>query len=337
MIHFETPQGFFLLASIPIFYILRRLGIFSRIQFPLTISDWGGKTFTYRDSFSRIASFTAHLLAVAGFCALVTALANPVIRHQEKIFTSRGTDILFVLDTSPSMAARDILLTGGQTRRLDAAKIGIKTLVSSENGASWGLVAMASEAACIVPPTDDTELFLKRLDDLDIGEFGEGSAIGIGLATAIYHLSTSAAPKKCIVLITDGENNAGQLHPETAAKLASENKITIYTFGIGTKGTVPIEYTDKKTGKTHSGFYESEFNTSSLEEIAELAGGSYFGIESTAALSDSLSQIAQKEDSMQTFHYRTSDKACYANFLLLSLIFFFAAWLIKRLLLSEIL
>lgn len=337
MVHFETPQAFFLLIAIPLFYILRKSGIFSRIYFPLTISDWGGKTFTYKDTFSRAASFFAHLLVITAFISLITALANPVLRHQEKIYTSRGTDILFVLDTSPSMAAHDISLATGQVTRIEAAKIGIKTLVSSENGASYGLVAMASEAACIVPPTRDIELFLRRLEDLSVGEFGEGSAIGIGLGTAIYHLSTSVAPKKCIVLITDGENNAGQLHPETAANLAAENKIALYTFGIGTKGTVPIEYTDKKTGKIHSGFYESDFNTASLEEIARLAGGAYFGIESTSALSDALSQIAQKEDSMQTFHYRTNDTACYANFLIFALVLFFVAWIIKRLLLSEIL
>lgn len=337
MVHFETPQAFFLLAAIPLFYVFRKIGIFTRIYFPLTLSDWGGKTFTYKDSFSKIASFIAHLLVIAGFFALITALSNPVLRQQEKIYTSRGTDILFVLDTSPSMAAHDIALATGQVTRIEAAKTGIKTLVSSESGASYGLVAMASDAACIVPPTNDTKLFLRRLDDLGVGEFGEGSAIGVGLGTAIYHLSTSVAPKKCIVLITDGENNAGQLHPETAANLASENGITLYTFGIGTKGTVPIEYTDKKTGKIHSGFYESDFNSASLEEIARLAGGTYFGIESTAALAEQLSQIAQKEDSMQTFHYRTNDTECYANFLALTLIFFFTAWVIKRLFLSEIL
>ena len=337
MILFENPQAFFFLFSIPLLYILRHLGIFSRISFPLTISDWDGKTFVYKDNFTKIASIVTHFLANAAYVSLVLALANPIIRHQEKIYTSRGTDILFVLDISPSMAARDISLSSGQLTRLEAAKLGIRTLATAEKGASYGLVAMASEAACIVPPTNDIEAFLKRLDSLNVGEFGEGSAIGMGLSTAVYHLSSSSAPKKCIVLITDGENNAGSLHPETAATIAGENGITVYTFGIGTKGTVPIEYIDLKSGRIHSGFYESDFDTAPLEEIARIAGGSYFGIESTTSLSEALSLVSQKEDSVQTFHYRSNDTDCYSNFLFLSLILFFASWLIKRLFLSEVL
>lgn len=337
MIQFENPHAFFFLLALPALYILRHLGIFSQISFPLTISDWGGKTFTYKNSVARIGDFFSQAFAVLGFIALVTSLANPIIRHQEKIYTSRGTDILFVLDTSPSMAARDISLANEQVTRLEAAKIGIKTLTSTEKGACYGLVAMASEAACIVPPTNDIDLFLKRLSALNVGEFGEGSAIGIGLSTAIYHLSGSNAPKKCIVLITDGENNAGSIHPETAATLAAENGITLYTFGIGTKGSVPIEYVDPKNGKIHSGFYESDFDPAPLEEISLLANGKYFGIESTASLSSALSEISRREDSVQSFHYKFSDNNCYEFFLFLTVILFFSAWFLRRVILSEVL
>ena len=128
MIQFENPHAFFFLLALPALYIFRHLGIFSRISFPLTISDWGGKTFSYKNNFARIGEFFSQAFAVLGFIALVTSLANPIIRHQEKIYTSRGTDILFVLDTSPSMAARDISLANEQVTRLEAAKIGIKRL-----------------------------------------------------------------------------------------------------------------------------------------------------------------------------------------------------------------
>lgn len=337
MIHFENPQAFLFLFAIPLLFLLRKLGLFSKISFPLTISDWGGKTFSYKETIASITSVFSQILFGSAYILLVVALANPVIRHQEKIYTSRGTDILFVLDTSPSMAARDIALVGKQITRLDAAKIGIKTLAFSENGANYGLVAMASEAACIVPPTNDLAFFEKRLDALSVGEFGDGSAIGIGLSTAIYHLEASKAPKKCIVLITDGENNAGSVHPETAAELARESGITLYTFGIGTKGTVPIEYIEPKSGKIHSGFYESDFDSTPLETIALQAGGSYFGIESTAALSSALDKIAQSESTVQTFHYRTSDKSCYSTFLFFSALLFAAVWIIRRIFLSEVL
>lgn len=337
MIQFEHPMAFILILAVPVLYILRRLGIFSKTAFPLTISDWGGKSFTYKDTFLRFVAGLSTLLAVLTYLALVTAIANPIIRHQEKIYTSRGTDILFVLDTSPSMAARDISLVNGVATRLEAAKTGIKTLVSNEKGANYGLVAMASEAACIVPPTNDLDFFEKRLDALEVGEFGEGSAIGIGLTTAVYHLVSSKAPRKCIVLITDGENNAGSVNPETAAMLALENGISLYTFGIGTKGSVPIEYIDPKSGKIHSGFYESDFDTEPLENLASLAGGKYFGIESTATLSESLAEISRREDSVQTFYYRSSDQNCYTFFLYVAAILFGASLFFRRIVLSEVL
>lgn len=337
MIQFSHPQAFFFLLAIPALYILRRLGIFSRVAFPLTISDWGGKSFVYKNPVSRAASLFSELLAVLAFASLVVALANPIVRHQEKIYTSRGTDILFVLDTSPSMAARDILLVSGQITRLEAAKLGIRTLASSARGAQYGLLAMASEAACIVPPTNDLDFFEKRLGSVSAGEFGEGTALGIGLATAVYHLASSNAPKKCIILITDGENNAGSINPETAAQLASENEITLYIFGIGTNGSVPIEYVDPQSGKIRSGFYESDFDTAPLERLALLAGGAYFGIESTAALSDALSEISRREESVQSFRYQNSDTDCYATFLFLSALIFGAAWIIRRIFLSEVL
>ena len=337
MLHFENPFAFIFLLVLPIFYALKKTGLFRRHSFSLTISDWGGKTFVYEDKIRKILSVFANFLLISGFIFLTISFSNPVIRHQEKIFTSRGSDILFVLDTSPSMASRDIALVNGSTTRIEASRQGIKSLISSENGSSFGLVAMASEAALIVPPTKDKNFFLNRLDALSVGEFGEGSAIGIGLTTAIYHLVSSAAPKKCIVLITDGENNAGEIHIETAANLANEKGITIYALGIGTKGSVPIEYIDKKSGKIRSGFYESDFNAEPLQKIAGIANGKYFGIENLNELSSSLSEISQNEEETQSFYYRSRDTECYGFFLAIAMLLFFTAFALKRIILSELL
>ncbi|MBQ9206744.1 MAG: VWA domain-containing protein [Treponema sp.] len=337
MIQFEAPFFLSFALLLPVLYILRRLGLLSQIAFPLTISDWGGASFEYKNPVATLSSVIAKIFSALSFLFLVVALANPIIRQQEKIFTSRGTDILFVLDTSPSMAAKDISLVNGTATRFEAAKTGIRTLIAKERGASYGIVAMASESACIVPPTTDLEFFLRQLDSLEIGTLGEGTALGTGLTTAIYHLESSKAPKKCIILITDGENNAGSIHPETAATFASERGISLYTFGIGTSGSVPIEYIDKKSGKIRSGFYESSFDTSTLENLAVIAGGRYFGIDTLSSLSASLSEISKQEEVIQTFRYRSSDKNCYPYFLILSLILFAGSWIIRRILLLEVL
>lgn len=336
MIVFQNPVAFVLVLLIPALYILRKTGIFSRISFPLTLSDWNGKTFVWKGRVLRTAAFISDFLAILVFLAIVCAFADPVIHHHEKIYISKGTDILFVLDTSPSMAAQDITFVNNRMNRLEAAKIGINTLVENADGISFGLVVMASEAAVVVPPTDDREFFNKSLESVQIGTLGDGTAIGIGLSTAVCHLVSSSAPKKCIVLITDGENNAGTVHPETAAKIAAENGINLYTFGIGTKGSFHIEYVDPETGKVKSGSYESDFDPEPLINLAELAGGRYFGIDSTAQLSEALASVSKREGSVQAFRTKTIDYYCYDKFLLAAGILFLAAWIIRRLLLSEV-
>ncbi len=333
MLAFENPAAFFFIIPLILLLILRKLKIFRKVSFPLTLSDWEGQSFKWNGGFRSFWSVICIILSYIAFLLVIVAFAEPVVHHQEKIYTSKGADILFVLDTSPSMAAKDI--AGGT--RLDAARLGIHTLVKANPGASFALVAMASEAAVIVPPTMDHELFLRRLNSLVIGGMGEGSAIGIGLSSAVYHLISSSAPKKCIVLITDGENNAGSVHPETAALLASENNITLYTFGIGTQGAVPIEYVDPLTGELHSGYYDSEFDSQPLEELARVAGGRYFGIESTAALSEALTTIGRRENVVQTFHLRTVDTRYYHKLLFLAGCLYLFAWIFRRLFLAEIL
>ncbi|MBP5447241.1 MAG: VWA domain-containing protein, partial [Treponema sp.] len=178
------------------------MGLLQQISFPLTFADWGGYVFSWDNKLLNFTSALSTSLVFAAFVMIVFAFADPVISEQERVYTTRGSDIIFVLDTSPSMAARDI---GGGTR-IDAAKQAAHSLVQKNSGASYGLVAMGNEAAIVVPPTSDLDYFESRLSSLTLGEMGEGTALGTGLSSAIYHLSTSMAPRKSIVLITDGEN-----------------------------------------------------------------------------------------------------------------------------------
>ena len=287
---FQNPAAFLMLLLIPALYIFRKTGIFTRFSFIVTFSDWNGKAFEWNKPVRNISSVLSKVAALTAFVFVVIAFSQPVLYKQERVYTSRGTDVVFVIDVSPSMAAKDI----GGLRRLDAAKNAILEIVEMNSGATFGAVAMAQESAIVIPPTIDRKVFSERLNSLAIGQLGNGTALGTGLSTAVFHLSGSQAPKKCIVLVTDGENNAGSIHPETAAELAKRNNITVYILGVGTSGSVPIEYIDPKTGQVHSGYYESEFDTSGLESIAQSAGGRYFGIESTAQLSQSLSLISQR-------------------------------------------
>lgn len=329
---FLHPEALFLLLLIPGLYLLRRTGVFKQPAFPLILSDWGGDSFSWKQPLLRCASVLSSGLFTVGFLCLVVALGDPVFIKQERVYTSRGTDILFVIDTSPSMMARDI---AGMSR-LEAAKQAVHLLVPDADGSGFGLVALASEAALTVPPTTDRDAFFSQLDGLTPGTLGDGTALGAGLTTAAYHLAASAAPKKCIVLITDGENNAGAVHPATAARLAAENGITIYVLGIGTSGSVPIEYVDPVSGKVYTGYLDSHFDTSGLEEIAEIGGGQYFGVETAADLSAALSVAASREQTVQTFYMKSTKESCYDTILLVGVICFAAAWIFRRLYLGEL-
>lgn len=331
MTNFENPAAFFLLLLIPALFILRHLKIFNRITFPAVLADWEGRHFEWKGRPQKFLSLLASIFFTAGFLISVAALAAPVLSNQEKVYTSLGTDIIFVLDTSPSMSAMDV--DGGQ--RIDAAKNAIYMLSSRNDGSRYGLVGLGSNAAVLVPPTSDMTFFSERLAQVADGSFGNGSAIGDGLSTAVCHLVSSSAQKKCIVLLTDGENNAGEIHPETAAQLAADNDITIYVVGIGSKGKVPIEYTDPVTRLRYSGSFDSNFNPASLKKIADIAGGRYFEALTLNELSEILNTVSKTEAVSQTYTYRTVNHLYYQRFISIAIILFLLAWFIRRILLKE--
>ncbi len=330
---FENPEAFVLFAFIPLLYIARRTGFFSRIRFPLTLGDWQGFSFRWSAPFFTAARLLAGLCFLCAFCLVVAAFANPVMSRQEKIYTSKGVEILFVLDTSPSMAAQDM---GGSTR-LAAAKQVIRRFAGENDGAGFALVAVASDAGLLVPPTVDHKTFLDRLDSLAVGEMGDGTAIGLGLAVAAYHMSASDAPKRAVVLLTDGENNSGSVNPSTAARLLADEDISFYIVGMGSRGTVPIEYVEPSTGKVYSGYLDSSFDENALKKLAADGNGLYFYAENSRALSSALSDIKNREAVVQSFYYKPVNESFEAPFLLSAAILFAVSWMLRRLVMGELL
>ncbi len=330
---FENPAAFFWLLVVPLYYFLRYVKVFRPITFPLTLCDWHGKPFNWNSGAHKFFSVLASVLGSSGFICLVIAYANPVVHHQEKVYSSRGSDILYVLDTSPSMMAQDM---DGLTR-MAAAKQAIKTLLTENTGASVGLVEMAKETAVVVPPTLDRNLFMKKLDDVIAGELGDGTAIGNGLVCAIMHLESSRSPKKSIVLITDGENNSGTIHPNTAARLAHKKNISLYILGIGTKGTVRLEYVDPHTNRLYSGFFNSDYDSTKMAELASEGDGKFYEVDSLNVLSQVLDSVERNESMVQTYHIRNNDKKFYRHFVFAGAILLFAAVFIRRFALREIL
>lgn len=331
MLSFQNPLAFLFLLLIPLLYILRYFKIFEQIKFFAVLNDWNGKSFEWSGKWYNFLYVFSKVLTILGCICVIVAMADPVIKIQEKVYTSLGTDIVFVVDTSPSMAAQDM----NGNNRLAAAQSAINFLVSQHDGYRYGIVVLGSEASVLVPPTSDFTYFKNRIDELKIGYFGNGSAIGDGIGTAFCHLASSKAPKKCIILLTDGENNAGDIHPETAANLAASNQIALYVVGVGSKGTVPIEYVDPLSGKLYSGYLNSNFDSSSLKQIASIGNGLYYEVQTIEELNSALSVVVKNENVQQNYTYKSVNELLYKNVLLLSFILFAITFVIKKLLLRE--
>jgi Ca-activated chloride channel family protein len=158
---------------------------------------------------------------LCGVFLLFAAAAGPRLVFPELVWLDRGADVLFVLDTSPSMAGLDM---DGRSR-FDAARDLVLDFAGGRPADAIGLVAVGDEAGLLLPPTVDRPLLYARLEALRIGEMGDGTALGLGLAIAALHIRDSAAPRRAVILITDGENNAGSIHPETAAETLDRKSV----------------------------------------------------------------------------------------------------------------
>ena len=276
---------------------------------------------------------TLRFLEYAGALLLLLSAAGPVIKITETVWLNRGADILFVIDTSPSMAALDM----DGASRFNAARKLLADFAQSRPSDGIGLVAVGNDAALLIPPTTDREALYSRLEQLRIAELGDGTALGMGLAVAALHLEKSAAPRRAVALITDGENNAGAVHPETAAAMLRDMDISLWVIGIGSGGEVPIDYVDPHTRMRRTGMFDSRFDTESLRRISAAAGGTWLPAHSADALTAAFERLDGRELVVRRSGSMVRRRSCRLPFMLaaLGLIagtrfirrFFLGAWL----------
>lgn len=215
------------------------------------------------------------------------ALSGPVLVQHRTVWLDRGADVFFVIDCSPSMSALDM----EEQSRFTLAKNLVSRFAALRPSDAIALVAIGADAALIMPPTVDRTVFSERLAALSIGELGDGTAIGTGLAIAAVHLRASGAQNKLVVLLTDGENNAGSIHPLTGAALISEAGAELWVIGIGSVGEVPLDYTDPLTGQRKTGIFESRYDPEALRSIALAGGGTFLVADSTGSLEAALTRM----------------------------------------------
>ena len=263
--------------------------------------------------------FLLTVLRMAAIILFVVAFARPRSGTEYQEVTSEGIDIMLLLDVSSSMQGEDFK----PNNRLFVAKEEIKKFIGKRLNDRIGMVVFARYAFTQCPLTTDYGVLLNFVDDVDFGLVEDGTAIGMAIATAVNRLRQSESESKIMVLLTDGDNNAGEIDPITAANLAATFGIKIYTIGVGKPGNVMFPYQDKIFGKRYV-YQPTRIDEASLKEIAEKTEGQYY----RARSGEELEKIYERIDNLEKteievaahiqykelFHYFT-----YAGLLLLVL------------------
>jgi len=188
--------------------------------------------------FSSWLRFLPVILRTLLIAVIFIALARPRLAHKQQEVKGKGIDIVLAIDISGSMKAVDFQ----PTNRLEAAKKVATEFIKKRKNDRLGVIVFSDHAFTKCPLTLDYNILMSILDKTEIDEEGQGTAIGMGLATAVARLKDSQAQSKVIILITDGRNNAGEVDPLTAANLAKTFGIKVYTIGVGKKGMVDFPY-----------------------------------------------------------------------------------------------
>ena len=274
-----------------------------------------------------------HTLELLGVFFLFIAAAGPHFVFTEMIWLNRGADIFFVLDVSPSMAGLDM---GGRSR-FDTARNLMLDFAGRRQQDAIGLVAVGQDAALLLPLTTDRESLVSRLDSLAIGEMGDGTALGTGLAMAALHISKSQAPRKAVVLITDGENNAGTIHPEAAAGMLGDMGVSLWVIGVGSSGEVPIDYVDPITRRRRTGTFESRFDIDDIKSLAERANGNWIYAPQGEAFAEAFMQIDQAEIVIRRSVPIRREEPVYFFFILIALTLLWGVRFVRRYVLGALL
>ena len=285
-INFLNPYWFLGLLLIPAmgtWYFLQREKRYANLNLPsleaFGESSWRGKL--------RILLPILRALTVA---SLIFALARPQKTLKEQEITADGVDIVLVMDLSSSMLAQDF-----NPDRLEVSKMVASDFVDKRQYDRIGLAVFAGEAFTQCPLTTDHRVLKEFLAGLQCGILEDGTAIGMGLSTAVNRLKDSEAKSKIVILLTDGDNNAGYIKPLTAAEIARELGVKVYTIGVGSRGSARTPVRRRSNGDYVFGLAEVKFDEDLLKQLSEMTGGQYF----RAIDKQSLEQIYQTIDQLE--------------------------------------
>lgn len=254
------------------------------------------------------------LLRLAVVALLVVVLARPQSSNRWEQVTTEGIDVVMCMDVSGSMRAMDF-----KPNRLEASKnVGIE-FVNARQDDRFGLVVFAGESFTQCPMTTDRAVVVNFLKEIDFGIIEDGTAIGMGLATAVNRIKDSKAISKVIILLTDGVNNRGDVGPVTAAEIAATFGIRVYTIGVGSQGNAPIPVQDM-FGRTVTRNMPVEIDEEVLRQIAEKTDGAYFRATDNNKLREIYQEIDQLEKTRLDVKHFSKKKEEYFPFLLAAML-----------------
>lgn len=283
---FANPQMFYLfLALIPViaWYVFRQKKLHASLQVSST-RNLEHLPLTWKH-------YLRHLLfatTLGVLSLLIVVLARPQSSENWENVQTEGIDIVMTIDVSTSMLARDL-----KPDRLEAAKEVATQFIAGRPYDRIGLVVFSGESFTQCPITTDHPVVINLLRNTETGVLEDGTAIGNGLATAVSRLKESKALSKVVILLTDGENNRGEIPPLTAAEIAKTYGVRVYTIGVGTIGTAP--YPMQTPFGVRIQDVQVKIDEESLQSIADITGGKYF----RATSNDKLKMIYEEIDALE--------------------------------------
>lgn len=253
-------------------------------------------------SSSRAGRLLRGLLYLA-LTILILALARPQLGKSLTEVEASGIDIMVVLDVSGSMLTKDFTIGGDSATRIDAIREVTRNFIESRPNDRIGIIAFAGRPYVVSPLTLDHDWLLQNLERVRIGLVEDGTAIGSAMASAANRLNDKKSKSRAIVLLTDGENNAGKIPPNTAAEAIKALGLHLFAIGAGINGVAPVPVFDPSNGRPVTDvvgnvIYRNqrvEFNEAGLKEVATIAGGQFFRATDT----DSLEKIYTEIDKME--------------------------------------
>ena len=297
MFRFANPEYLWLLVVLPLLLIWRgRRGPVAAIEYPslMLIREVARRTR------SRLGAILAGL-PLLGLALLIVAVARPQQGATNATVHASGVDIMLLLDVSGSMQSLDFRLENLPASRVDVVKSVVRKFIVARPNDRIGLTIFAGLPYLVSPVTLDHAWLLGNLDRIRIGEIEDGTAIGSALAAGLNRLRNQTAKSKIIILMTDGQNNSGQITPITAAEAARALGIKAYTIGIGVRGEAPLPVTDA-FGRRRIVMEKVDVDEDTLRRIATTTGARFYRATDTDSLNRIYDEIDKLEKTAFTVH-----------------------------------